>query len=119
MSGAERPGAWPPGRAGADRVWGKGFDLSAPVAPLRRVREVGHPSAGRIWLAVDGQVEQDSDVAKLIWPVPDIIAIISRSMELRPGDLSTTGAPEGVAPVERGETMTGGIGPDAKDAARY
>jgi fumarylpyruvate hydrolase len=68
---------------------------------------------------VDGQVEQDSDVAKLIWPVPDIIAIISRSMELRPGDLSTTGAPEGVAPVERGETMTGGIGPDAKDAARY
>ncbi len=93
--------------------------FSAPVAPLRRVREVGHPSAGRIWLAVDGQVEQDSDVAKLIWPVPDIIAIISRSMELRPGDLSTTGALEGVAPVERGETMTGGIGPDAKDAARY
>ena len=89
--------------------WGKGFDLSAPVAPLRPVPEVGHPEKGRIWLAVDGRVKQDSDIAKLIWPVPDIIAIASRSMELRPGDLIMTGTPEGVGPVERGEVMTGGI----------
>ncbi len=89
--------------------WGKGFDLSAPVAPLHPVSEVGHPSAGRIWLAVDGQVKQDSDIAKLIWPVPDIIAIASRSMELRPGDLVMTGTPEGVGPVRQGETITGGI----------
>ena len=89
--------------------WGKGFDLSAPVAPLHPVSEVGHPSAGRIWLAVDGQVKQDSDIAKLIWPVPDIISIASRSMELRPGDLIRTGTPEGVGPVRRGEVMTGGI----------
>ncbi len=89
--------------------WGKGFDLSAPIAPLRRAEEVGHPSSGRIWLAVDGQVKQDSDIAKLIWPVPDIISIVSRSMELRPGDLIMTGTPEGVGPVKRGEVMTGGI----------
>jgi len=89
--------------------WGKGFDLSAPVAPLHPVSEVGHPSTGRIWLAVDGQMRQDSDIAKLIWPVPDIIAIASRSMELRPGDLIMTGTPEGVGPVGRGQVMTGGI----------
>ena len=89
--------------------WGKGFDLSAPIAPLRPVSEVGHPAQGRIWLAVDGQVKQDSDIAKLIWPVPDIISIASRSMELRPGDLIMTGTPEGVGPVRRGEAMTGGI----------
>ena len=89
--------------------WGKGFDRSAPIAPLRRVEEVGHPAAGRIWLAVDGQVRQDSDIAKLIWPVPDVIAIASRSMELRPGDLVMTGTPEGVGAVERGQTMTGGV----------
>ncbi len=89
--------------------WGKGFDLSAPIAPIHPVSEVGHPASGRIWLAVDGQVKQDSDIAKLIWPVPDIIAIASRSMELRPGDLIMTGTPEGVGPVRRGEVMTGGI----------
>ncbi len=89
--------------------WGKGFDLSAPVAPIHPVSEVGHPAKGRIWLAVDGQVKQDSDIAKLIWPVPDIISIASRSMELRPGDLIMTGTPEGLGPVRRGEVMTGGI----------
>jgi fumarylpyruvate hydrolase len=89
--------------------WGKGFDLSAPIAPLHPFEEVGHPTAGRIWLAVDGQVKQDSDISKLIWPVPDIISIASGSMELKPGDLIMTGTPEGVGPVKRGEVMTGGI----------
>lgn len=89
--------------------WGKGFDLSAPVAPLRPVAEVGHPGKGRIWLAVDGQVRQDSDIAELIWSVPEIISIASRSMELKAGDLIMTGTPEGVGPVRRGEVMTGGI----------
>ncbi len=79
------------------------------MAPIHPVSEVGHPAQGRIWLAVDGQVKQDSDIAKLIWPVPDIISIASRSMELRPGDLIMTGTPEGVGPVRRGEVMTGGI----------
>ena len=69
----------------------------------------GHPGSGRIWLAVDGAVKQDLDIRKLIWSVPEIISIASRSMELRPGDLIMTGTPEGVGPVQRGQTMTGGI----------
>ncbi len=89
--------------------WGKGFDRSAPIAPLHPVSAVGHPSAGRIWLAVGGAVKQDSDIAKLIWPVPDIISIASRSMELQPGDLIMTGTPEGVGPLQRGDEVTGGI----------
>ena len=89
--------------------WGKGFDQSAPIAPLHPVSEVGHLAKGRIWLAVDGVVKQDSDIAKLIWPVADIIAICSRSIALKPGDIIMTGTPEGVGPVKAGETMTGGI----------
>ena len=89
--------------------WGKGFDFSAPIAPLRPVSEVGHPNTGRIWLAVDGRLKQDSDIAKLIWPVPDIISICSQSMALAPGDIIMTGTPEGVGPVQRGDVMTGGI----------
>lgn len=89
--------------------WGKGFDRSAPMAPLHPVSEVGHPASGRIWLAVDGQLRQDSDIDKMIWPVPDVISIASRSMELRPGDLIMTGTPEGVGKVERGQTLTGGV----------
>ncbi|WJR80970.1 fumarylacetoacetate hydrolase family protein [Bradyrhizobium sp. NP1] len=89
--------------------WGKGFDRSAPIAPLRPLSQVGHPKAGRIWLAVDGVLKQDSDISKLIWPVPDIISICSQSMALGPGDIIMTGTPEGVGPVQRGEVVTGGI----------
>ena len=95
--------------AGRPWDWGKGFDNSAPIAPLRPVAEVGHVDKGRIWLAVDGAVKQDSDVSKLIWPTADVISIVSRSMELKPGDIIMTGTPEGVGPVKRGETMTGGV----------
>lgn len=89
--------------------WGKGFDHSAPIGPVHPVAEVGHPARGRIWLAVNGAVKQDSDIDKLIWSVPEVIAFASRSMELKAGDLIMTGTPEGVGPVERGEAVTGGI----------
>ena len=89
--------------------WGKGFDHSAPIGPIHPVAAVGHIASGRIWLAVDGALKQDSDITKLIWPIPDVISIASRSMELRPGDLIMTGTPEGVGPVKPGQTMTVGI----------
>ena len=89
--------------------WGKGFDHSAPIGPIHPVASVGHIASGRIWLAVDGAIKQDSDISKLIWPIPDVISIASRSMELRPGDLIMTGTPEGVGPVKPGQTMTVGI----------
>lgn len=89
--------------------WGKGFDRSAPCAPLRRVDAVGHRGAGRIWLAVNGAVKQNADLADLIWSVPEIIAIASRSMELAPGDLIFTGTPAGVGPIVPGDVVTAGI----------
>ncbi len=89
--------------------WGKGFDQSAPIGPIHPVSTVGHIDKGRIWLAVDGTIKQDSDVSKLIWPIADVISIASRSMELRPGDLIMTGTPEGVGAVKAGQTMTLGI----------
>ena len=89
--------------------WGKAFDSSAPIAPLHRAASVDHPAKGRIWLAVNDVVKQDADLAELIWPVPDIIAILSRSMRIRPGDIIMTGTPAGVGPIVPGDRVTGGI----------
>lgn len=89
--------------------WGKGFDQSAPVGPLRPVLDGGHPEAGRIWLSVNDSVRQDGDLSEMIWSVPEIIAIASRSMRLAPGDLIMTGTPAGVGPVQRGDVLTGGV----------
>lgn len=95
--------------AGRPWSWGKSFDRSAPVAPLHPVAKVGHPARGRIWLAVNGTVKQDQDIADLIWSVPEVIAIISRSIELRPGDLIMTGTPAGVGAIVAGDVVTGGV----------
>lgn len=89
--------------------WGKAFDQSAPIAPLHRVLHGQHLATGRIWLAVNGIVKQDADLTELIWPVPDIISILSRSMVLKPGDLIMTGTPAGVGAIVAGDKVTGGI----------
>ena len=93
------------------RPWdfGKGFDRSAPCAPLSRVAEVGHPDKGRIWLSVNGVVKQDADLAELIWPIPDVISILSQSMRLAPGDLIYSGTPAGVGAVKPGDKIAGGV----------
>ncbi len=89
--------------------WAKGFDRSAPIAPIRPVSSTLHPASGRIWLAVDGEIRQDADLSDMIWNVSDIIAIASRSMQLRPGDLIMTGTPSGVGAIQRDQHVTGGI----------
>jgi fumarylpyruvate hydrolase len=89
--------------------WAKGFDASAPCGPLHRPAEVGHPTRGRIWLAVDGVVNQPADLAELIWSPPEIIAQASEGIRLERGDLIYTGTPAGVGPVVRGDRIAGGI----------
>jgi fumarylpyruvate hydrolase len=99
-------------RAAKDRgePWdtAKGFDHSAPVAAIRPA-SFGHVSSGRIWLTVNGEPRQESDLSHMIWGVPEIIAAISRLYELVPGDLIFTGTPSGVGPVRPGDRLEGGI----------
>ncbi len=86
--------------------WGKAFDRSAVIGPAHPVTSVGHPSAGSISLSVNGDVKQDADLKELIWSVPEIISILSRSMHLQPGDLIMTGTPAGVGPLNIGDICT-------------
>nr|MCU0946282.1 fumarylacetoacetate hydrolase family protein [Rubritepida sp.] len=90
------------------RPWdmGKGFDHSAPMGAIRPAAGVD-VSKGRIELKVNGVVRQTSDLAKLIWSVPEVIANLSELVELAPGDLIMTGTPENVAAVQRGDLLEG------------
>ena len=89
--------------------WSKAFDQSAPIAPIVPMADVASLTQGRIWLAVNGEVRQDADIADLIWPVADHIATLSQSMTLAPGDIIMTGTPAGVGAVTPGDVMTGGV----------
>ena len=92
------------------RPWelAKGFDRSAPVAPIRPASR-GHVERGLIRLSIGGELRQSGDIADMIWSPAEVIATLSRSFALQPGDLIFTGTPEGVGPVQRGETLTGEI----------
>ena len=93
------------------RPWelGKGFDNSAVVSSLSPVSLVGHPKDSRIWLSINNEIKQDSTIDKLIWSVPEMISILSKTMTLKAGDIIYTGTPEGVGPINRGDTVAGGV----------
>jgi len=88
---------------------GKAFDHSAPVGAIRPVDNGGHPLDRRISLTQNGVVRQDAALADMIWDVPAIIARLSQSCELYPGDLIFTGTPEGVGPAQRGDELAASV----------
>ena len=93
------------------RPWetAKGFDQSAPISAIHRAEDIGHPSSGRIWLAVNDEIRQDAGLSELIWSVSESVAELSTLFELAPGDLLYTGTPAGVGPLNPGDEVTGGI----------
>ena len=93
------------------RPWdtSKGFDHSAPLSAIHTVDEVGHPSRGRIWLSVNGELRQEGDLSELIWSVPEAIAELSTLFALAPGDLIFTGTPAGVSALQPGDRIAGGV----------
>lgn len=93
------------------RPWciGKGFEQSAPIGAITPAAQWALTDAREISLQVNGAVRQKSQLGKLIWSVPDIIAQLSAAWTLAPGDLIYTGTPEGVAAVAAGDTLSARI----------
>lgn len=93
------------------RPWciGKAFDHSSPIGPITPADQAGDIENAEIWLQVNGQDRQRSNVSKLIWNIGETIEHLSAAWELQPGDLIYTGTPEGVAAVVAGDTLTGGV----------
>ena len=89
------------------RPWdiGKGFDLSAPIGPIKRAADCEVDANTRITLEVNGTMRQQSTIGKLIWNIAEIIEHLSAAWALAPGDLIFSGTPEGVAAVTVGDTL--------------
>ena len=93
------------------RPWdmGKGFDKSAPIAPIHPITETGLIETADIWLEVNGTKRQTSNLNALIWSIPETISYLSGLVELAPGDLIFTGTPEGVAACVKGDVLHGHV----------
>ncbi len=83
----------------ADGQWtrGKSPDTFCPVGPrLVSREEIEDPQALAIRCVLNGETMQDSSTSQMVFSVAEIIAYISRTITLQPGDLIATGTPAGV-----------------------
>jgi acylpyruvate hydrolase len=81
---------------------GKVFDGSAPCGPaIVTPDEAGAPDAIEFSLDLNGERMQEASTADLIFPVPELLARLSRWMTLEPGDIVSTGTPAGVGSVRQ------------------
>ena len=82
----------------------KGFDTFSPVGPCIVTGLDGEPRDVEAW--VNGQRRQASNTRHLIFPIDYLIEYISFVMTLEPGDIISTGTPEGIGPLQSGDTVT-------------
>jgi len=84
----ERGGTW-------DK--GKGCDTFAPIGPwLVTKDEIENVNNLHLWLKVNNTIMQDGNTDDLIFTIPKLVSYISRFMTLLPGDIISTGTPNGV-----------------------
>lgn len=76
---------------------GKTPDKFLPIGPyLVTPDQTGDPQAMSIKGWLNGELRQNSSTADMIFTVAQVIAYASRFMTLHPGDIISTGTPEGV-----------------------
>ena len=108
------------------REKGRPWDLGKDVEESSVVSEIVPMPAvvlekGALSMNVNGSQRQSSDLSKLIWSIPELIADLSRFYHLQPGDLIFTGTPEGVGPLQAGDRIEGridGVGTITLDIGR-
>ena len=76
---------------------GKSLDGTCPLGPyLVSKDEIPDPQNLSIVTKVNGEIRQNSSTKHMMFPVADIISIVSQYVTLEPGDVILTGTPEGV-----------------------
>lgn len=84
----ERGGQW---------VKGKSCDTFAPMGPYLVTKdEVDDPNNLNLWLKLNDKKVQDGNTNDFIFNIQEVISYLSEFMSLLPGDIISTGTPEGV-----------------------
>lgn len=89
----------------------KGFDTFAPLGPFTALTPKTDLRELEIELRVNDTVRQKGNTSHMIFPVTELISYLSHRFTLYPGDVIFTGTPEGVGPVQTGDTLTAKLHP--------
>jgi fumarylpyruvate hydrolase len=87
----------------------KGFDASAPIAPIVPLAQAGDIGTRRLWLEVNGELRQQAPLSDMIFGIADVLQALSALYALRAGDLVFMGTPAGVAALQRGDRFRAGV----------
>ncbi|MGB1586398.1 MAG: fumarylacetoacetate hydrolase family protein [Thermoplasmatota archaeon] len=92
----------------AGRPWAqaKGYDTFLPLGPWIPFDEGPH----NLELRIDGDVRQRGCTKDMTWNLEALLAHAATWTTLHEGDVLLTGTPEGVGPVEPGETLVASVG---------
>lgn len=84
----------------------KSLDTFCPIGPwIVTANEIIPDEPLAIRLSVNQEVRQDSSTKYLVFKVPALISRISALITLEPGDIISTGTPEGIAPIYPGDVV--------------
>ncbi len=83
-------------RHGGQWFKGKSLDGHCPMGPCLVTADEIDPNNLRVTTRVNGVTKQDSSTKHFYFKIPRILAELSLGMTLEPGDLISTGTPEGV-----------------------
>lgn len=87
---------------------GKNSDNSGPIGDLVTADDVGDVREGlRVRTIVNGETMQDGNTRDMIFELGHVLALVSRTMTLNPGDVIVTGTPEGVGYVRTPPILLG------------
>ncbi|MGE5625012.1 MAG: fumarylacetoacetate hydrolase family protein [Bacillota bacterium] len=92
-------------QAGAPWELAKAFDGSAAVGTFAAAPFAFDPQALEMRCAVNGDLRQRGNTRDMLFPIPAILAFLSRRWRLLPGDLVFTGTPSGVGPLKSGDRV--------------
>src|SRR2546425_11669104 len=97
-------------RGPEERSLRKSADSYAVLGPwLVTADEIPNPNDLDLKVAVNGEERQNSNTKYLILGVAQLIEFASAFYTLNPGDVVMTGTPEGVSPIQPGDTIVATI----------
>src|SRR5262245_25905735 len=97
-------------RGSEERSLRKSADSYTVLGPwLVTADEIPNPGVLDLSISVNGEMRQNSNTRYMILGVPELIELASSFYTLHPGDIISTGTPEGVSPIKPGDDIVATI----------
>jgi len=85
----------------------KSFDSFTPMGPWIVTKdEIKNPHNLKISCDVNRKTKQSSNTKNMVFDIPTQIEFITKYITLEPGDVISTGTPEGIGPIEHGDEVS-------------